>query len=253
MFSFAKIVGLLIEPYNLALLLVFCAMVMRLLRRRARLRRALVIAAGVLVGVFAFGPVANALLYPLETHHPRPASLPQNPGAVIMLGGSTREPRENPNFYEFTESADRFVEGVRLAHRYPGAVLVITGGSSAVIDRWYREADILSSLAGELGLPASRLRVDRDSRNTRENAVQTRRLLAGVKGPWILVTSAAHMPRAVACFARVGVKVVPWPVDYLRTGSGPGSWIPRPRTLGRSNAALHEYFGWLYYWLSDYV
>jgi len=83
--------------------------------------------------------------------------------------------------------------------------------------------------------------------------VNTRRLLRGVRGDRLLITSAAHMPRAVACFRHLGMAVVPWPVDYLRTGSGPGAWLPKPRTLERSATALHEYLGWLAYWLMGYV
>ena len=253
LFSVSKIVGLLIEPYNLAIFLVCCALLLRLMRRGKRLRRALLIGAAAVLLVFGFGPTANLLLYPLETAHARPAKLPSRPGAVIVLGGFTREPRDNPNFYELTESADRFVEGVRLAHTFPKALLVISSGSSAVIDTFYKEGQVLGSLALDMGLPARQVKVDAESRNTRENAQYSKRLLASIKGPRILITSAAHMPRAVACFRKVGVEVVPWPVDYRRTGSGPGSWLPKPATLFRSNAALHEYAGWLYYWLLGYV
>ena len=180
-------------------------------------------------------------------------SPPKTPGAIIVLGGFTRHPRDSPNFYELTESADRFVEGVRLAHNNPGARLVISSGSSAMVYTFYKEGNVLGSLALDMGLPARQVVVDAESRNTYENALYSRRLLKKVKGPRVLVTSAAHMPRAVACFRKAGVEVVPWPVDYLRTGSGPGSWLPKPATLERSNAALHEYAGWLYYWLVGYV
>ena len=253
LFSVTKIVGLLVEPYNLAVFLAFCVLVLRLLRRGKRARRVLLWTAGGLVLVFGFGPVANLLLYPLETAHARPARPPKDPGAIIVLGGFTREPRDNPNFYELTEAADRFVEGVRLAHNHPRARLVISSGSSAVIYKFYKEGNVLGSLALDMGLPARQVVVDAESRNTRENALYSKRLLSKVKGPLLLITSAAHMSRAVACFRKAGVEVVPWPVDYLRTGSGPGSWLPKPANLGRSNAALHEYAGWLYYWLVGYV
>ena len=252
-FPVTKLVGLLVEPYNLAVVLLLGALILWRLKRGRRLRRALVICAASLVLVFGSGPVANLLLYPLETAHARPASLPRSPGAIIVLGGFTDDPRDNPNFYELTEAADRFVEGVRLAHSFPGARLVISGGSSAVIYRFYKEGAVLGSLALDMGLPARQVLVDSESRNTHENALHSKRLLATVKGPLVLITSAAHMPRAVACFDKVGVEVVPWPVDYRRTGSGPGSWLPKPATLERSNVALHEYAGWLYYWLVGYV
>lgn len=253
MFTLAKIFSILTEPYYLALTLVLLAVALRLVRRGQRLRRWLVITASVVLLLFSLGPVANLLLYPLETAHERPAKLPDKVGAVVMLGGVTKRPVLSPSYYELVESSDRFVEALRLAHRRPEAVLVITGGSSSIVNDRYREADALGALAEELGVAKSRIRMDRDSRNTHENALHTRRLLRRIKGPLVLVTSAAHMPRSVACFRKVGLSVIPWPVDFQRTHSGPGAWIPKPQTVLRSNAALHEYFGWLAYWLADYV
>ena len=37
------------------------------------------------------------------------------------------------------------------------------------------------------------------------------------------------------------------------TGSGPGSWVPKPQTLLRTNLAMHEYAGWAAYWLAGYL
>ncbi len=252
-FLISKTVGLLIEPFYLGMFLLVVAGLLRLVRRAPRLRRALVIAAACWVALFAFGPTANLLLYPLETAHERPAALPERVGAVIMLGGVASRVEKGQGRMEMAASADRYVEALRLASRRPGALLLITAGSSALLSSQFREADALGDLTKELGFPQQRLRVDRDARNTHENAVNSKRILAGVPGPYLLVTSAAHMPRSVACFRKQGLEVIPWPVDFLRTGSGPGAWVPKPQTLLRSNAALHEYAGWVAYWLAGYI
>jgi uncharacterized SAM-binding protein YcdF (DUF218 family) len=250
-FLLSKTAGYLVEPHFLALTLLAVALALRLLGRTPRLRRGLVIGGLVYLWLMATGGVANLLLYPLETRHARPASLSE-PAAIIVLTGMTDHYRKSPS-YELTEAADRFVEGVRLAHAHPRALLVISGGSAEILDDSYREADVLARLARGLGIGEARLRVDRQSRNTHENAVESARLLRGVRGPVVLVTSAYHMPRSVACFTKVGLAVVPWPADFLRTGSGPGAWLPRPYTLVRSTAALHEYLGWLSYRIAGYV
>lgn len=252
-FLISKTAGLLIEPYYLGLTLLALAGLLRLLGRAARLRRWLVGGAGLWVLLFAFGPTANLLLYPLESACDRPAAPLPRVGAVILLGGMISEPEKSPADYELQGSGDRLVEAIRLSHRHPEALLLITGGSSSLLNDAFREADILGTLARELGIAPSRLRIDRDSRNTRENAEFSQRLLGGVRGPYLLVTSAAHMPRALASFRKLGLPVTPWPVDFLRTGSGPGSWLPKPQTLLRSNAALHEYAGWLAYWAAGYI
>ena len=252
-FLISKTIGLLIEPWYMGMFLVCVAGLLRLVRRAPRLRRGLVIFAGCYVLLFAFGPTANLLLYPLETAHGRPEKLPRKVGAVIMLGGVVSRPDTGPARYELMASADRYTEALRLATLHREALLLITAGSSAVLSSQYREADALGDLSKELGFPQRRLRLDRDSRNTYENALNASKLLRSVPGPYILVTSAAHMPRSVACFRKLGMDVIPWPVDYHRTGSGPGSWVPKPQTLIRTNIAMHEYAGWAAYWLAGYL
>jgi uncharacterized SAM-binding protein YcdF (DUF218 family) len=252
-FVLSKTAGLLIEPYYFALCLLAVAGLLRLLKRARRLRRGLALAAGLWVLVFATGPVANLLLYPLETGYTRPAKLPRPPGAIIMMGGVTGATHLSPSYYELNDSSERLVETLRLARLHPGARVLLTGGSSALIDNVRREADVVQRLSLELGLSASRIVSDREARNTRENAVNAGRLLRGTPQPWLLVTSASHMPRSVACFRKLGLEVTPWPVDYRRTESGPGAWLPKPQTLLRSNLALHEYLGWLAYWVMGYV
>ena len=252
-FFLSKTIGALLQPHLIALLLLGFAALLRLFRQGPRLRRTLVFLAVIELWVLSTGAVSNLLLFPLETHYRRPELLPRSPAAIIMLTGLTDHERLGTK-YDLTEGADRFVEAVRLAHLYPKALLVISGGSSAIVSDNYREAEILGQLARDLGLPAARMRIDAKSRNTYENAVESKQVLKNMQGPFLLVTSAHHMPRSVACFAKVGLHVVPWPVDFYRTGSGfGGAWLPSPRSLFKSSVALHEYFGWFSYWLTGYV
>lgn len=254
-FLLSKTLGALAYPMNLALVLLGLALLLRLLKKGQRARRWLVVVAIVELWVLSTGVVANLLLHPLETRYSRPEQPREPPAAIVVLTGMTNPYRLGPGYYELSAAADRLVEALRLAKLHPRSLVVVSGGSSSVFDTTYREADILSRLAGELGLPPNRLLVDRDSRNTRENAVSSARLLAQARahGPVLLVTSASHMPRSVACFAKAGVKVVPWPVDYYRTQNTLGAWLPCPSSLVRSTSALHEYLGWLSYRISGYV
>jgi uncharacterized SAM-binding protein YcdF (DUF218 family) len=254
-FYLSKTLGRLADPLHLSLLLLALAVLFRLIKRLPRLRRWLTYAAVVILVVFSTGAVATLLLHPLETRHPRPAKLPQKPGAIVMLAGVLSFDRKGESYYELTESSDRFVEAVRLARRFPRALLVLSGGTGSLTETEKRESPILERLARELGIKASRIRVEERSRNTHENAIESKRLLARakVKGPVILITSAFHMPRSVACFDKVGLKVAPWPVDYMRSGVHPGTWIPRPWSLARSRLAIKEYLGFVAYWIAGYI
>lgn len=256
-FALSKTLGdWLSTPHYLALSLLLLALLFRLLKRAARLRRALVWFAVGYLWLLSTGAVANLLLYPLETAHVRPAKLAAPPTAIVMLTGATDGMRTGPGI-ELTEASDRFVEAVRLAHAHPGARLIVSGGSSDLIGpKRYRESEALGALAAELGVARKRILVDRQARNTRENAVESARLLRAhglERGPILLVTSALHMPRSLGCFKKVGLEVVPWPTDYWRTRTGVGAFIPKPGTLMKSDGALHEYVGWLSYKLAGYL
>jgi len=255
-FLLSKLMGWFIDPVRLALSLVVLFLLLRRLHRLPRLRRGLLVAAGVVLWLGSTGAISSVLDNLLESRHPRPAKLTRAPGAIIMLTGQTDDSRVTPSFYELTESSDRFVETLRLAHRYPAAKVILAGGSAALVPAGrQREGLVLARLAREMGLPDTRLLVDDASRNTRENAVEARRLLRQhhISGAALLVTSAAHMPRSVACFDKVGQPVVPWPVDYQRHGFGLGSFIPKSSPLERNRKVLHELAGLLVYWITGYI
>jgi uncharacterized SAM-binding protein YcdF (DUF218 family) len=107
---------------------------------------------------------------------------------------------------------------VYLGHRYPDAKLVYSGGG-APFEATFKEADAARMVLDELGFDTTHVIFERQSRNTYENVVFSKTLLAPKPGEtWLLVTSAWHMPRAVAVFQHQGWPVVPYPVDYTTDG-----------------------------------
>lgn len=117
----------------------------------------------------------------------------------------------------------------------------------------------MATILETLGVPAGAIVLESRSRNTRENAVATRELLAprGVRRI-LLVTSALHMPRAVALFERQGFDVIAAPADfwYVPAGSdgeAPSAWgwildvLPDAEGLAHSTEALREYLALAYY------
>jgi uncharacterized SAM-binding protein YcdF (DUF218 family) len=117
---------------------------------------------------------------------------------------------------------ERTREAVRLARIYPSARLVITGDNPVDYDYARKES----------GEP-SRVILEPSSKSTFENALFTKRLVAPHAGErWLLVTSATHMPRAMATFAGIGFVVEPWPVHDLEPGDNGASRIVTHELLG---------------------
>ena len=99
--------------------------------------------------------------------------------------------------------------------RYPNARIVFTGGSANLISNDAKEADYAAEIFESLGIPKSRLIMERASRNTYENAEFTKELVAPKPGErWLLVTSAFHMPRSIGLFRKAGFAVEAYPVDW---------------------------------------
>src|SRR2546421_608124 len=90
----------------------------------------------------------------------------------------------------------RLLRAVLLAHRYPNARIVFSGGSANLISNEAKEGDYAGAVFESLGIAKSRLTIERLSRNTLENAEFSKALVAPKAGErWLLVTSAFHMPR----------------------------------------------------------
>ena len=251
-FALSKLLNFLVFPLSLGLVLLLAS---ALLRRRSRVSWALFwVGFGVLY-LCSIRPVANVLLAPLEGPF-RNQPVPREAGAIVVLGGLSELGSDASGPLDFNENADRFFAALALARRIPGSVVVFSGGSGALFDQVHREAPALARAAVALGFPESRILTEPDSRNTYENAVFTRRLLAGRKlEPVILVTSAFHMRRSLGCFRAAGMKVVPYAVDFRgqRGLGGPLFFIPDYVHLVNSSMAVKEYVGLVIYRLRGYV
>jgi uncharacterized SAM-binding protein YcdF (DUF218 family) len=239
------------NPGNV-LLALLCLGVLALLLGRRRLGLALVSTVTALCLAVTLLPVGAWLLLPLENRFPPPASLPAQIDGIVVLGGSIdpilSAARGQPIL---TDSAERLFAFVALARRHPEAKLLFTGGSAALVDNAEREADVARTVLAGLGLDVERMRFERDSRNTYENALFSKRLVEPQPGErWVLITSAYHMPRAVGCFRAQGWSVIPDPVDY---GTAPADNPPTFSLLGGLDDihwALREWIGLAFYRLA---
>ncbi len=182
----------------------------------------------------------------MESQYPAPQGSLQPYVGMLVLGGAIGIPygEQDVRRYTLDASAQRMTAPVALLRQYPHLLLLFSGGQSDVIARVTSVADAAREFYVSMGLPPDRLLYERAARNTYENAV----LSAKVPGvdktqPWLLVTSALHMPRSMALFQREGWNVTPYPVDF-RTGSyTPWSHYSIAGGALRWETLLHEVVG----------
>jgi uncharacterized SAM-binding protein YcdF (DUF218 family) len=222
-----------------------------------------------LVGLFALvalwalslNVVSQSITQALEADYPL-VSLQAAPkaSAVVVLGGmsSLAQVRSNTNadsgvdaqpVYErqWEEGADRFWAGVELFKAGKAPQLIFTGGRMPWSPVKETEGDWLALQAKRIGVPADRILVSGQARNTAQEAKAVAALLKTRN--ILLVTSAFHMPRAKKIFEDAGFQVNPVAVDS-RLSAGPTRWsdfLPSAQALRKSSEAIREWIGRAYY------
>ena len=214
-FALSKTIGYLLLPSNFLIGLGLLGALL-LLTRFARAGRRLIVTALVLLAICAYSPLANFLLYPLEQRFPKWVSSRGDPDGIIVLGGPLDADLSSAHGVPvIVGAADRLISAATLAHRYPNARIIYTGGSPNLLHNDAKEADYATALFQGLGIAKSRLTMERQARNTKENAEFSRDIAKPKPGErWLLVTSAFHMPRSVGLFRKAGFAVEAYPVDW---------------------------------------
>ena len=217
-------------------------------------------AAAGIVALYFFSSliVGDTLLGSLEDDYPILATAACPPGAaIVVLGGATYAPVPPRQSIEVGPAFDRLLHGMRLLRARRAPLLVLSGGViPMMVGTDMTEARRMRSLALEYGVDSEVIVLEERSRNTYENAFYTWRVLRerGIERI-ILVSSAMHMPRAVAAFRRQGFEVVPAPAD-VRVVQRPfhlGRLLPSFNALESSTAALKEYMSTVVYRLKGWI
>lgn len=251
----AKHVAFFVLPSNILMLLGLAGAAL-LLTRFGRAGRIVAVGSLVLLAIAGFSPLSNALLGVLEDRFPPWDASRGDPAGVIVLGGAiTPDVSAARRETALNEAAERVTAVVALARRYPSARIVYSGGDPGVLSAGAGavEAEWAAQLVDRLGLPRERVLLELRSRNTADNASFTKEMVAPKAGErWLLVTSAAHMPRAIGAFRRVGFPVEAHPVDWRTRGREDATmWFAIfSAGLARTDTAVHEWLGLLAYWIS---
>ena len=162
-------------------------------------------------------------------------ALPQS-DVIVLLGG--------------IGPADRIVDTLRFYRAGKAPLIVISGGNQPWRACAVPEAESISNVLVGLGIPFSALILETQSRNTRENAVNTAAIFKA--HGWrigLLVTSGTHMPRALAAFQKMGISLVPVATNLY----GPPKFVslldllPDANALALTTSAIKEMIGLFVY------
>jgi uncharacterized SAM-binding protein YcdF (DUF218 family) len=252
----SKLLPLAVYPLGLIIELLLLAIV--LIRFKKHRAAAVSLGIAAFIALFFSSQIgANALTRNFERKYLPVDEKSVKADAIVVLGGCCKPKMFPRNHVEFSEGVERILEGIRFYRAGAAPVVIPTGGGIDFILKGQREGDDMREALVEFGVPDSAVLVERESRNTYENALFTKKLMQerhlGLR--IILVTSAMHMVRSVPIFKRAGFTVIPAPCDY-QAEDGNVNWyalVPRAECLFLSTMVIKERIGIIIYKLLGWL
>jgi uncharacterized SAM-binding protein YcdF (DUF218 family) len=251
--TLSKTLPYLVYPLTVSLVLILLGLL------PSRRRVWLLLTGFLILAASSFPPVARGIYGSLEARYP-PVEIGKLPNAdaIVLLGGALRLPVPPRTDFELAEASTRVRYAAKLFQAGKAKRVLISGGNAFAQKRGSQgEAHYIQAFLAELGVPAEAMLLESQSRNTWENAVETKRVLDrdGLKRV-LLVTSAAHMPRALASFRAAGIDATPAPTDYRvdeRDEPTLLKFLPSAEALSTTTEGLREYLGQAVYRLRGWM
>ncbi|MEA2018386.1 MAG: ElyC/SanA/YdcF family protein [Campylobacterota bacterium] len=224
-FILKKIISSMIMPLPLALILALIGLIL-LYRDNYKKAKLFLTISFLWVTIIAYNPFSNLLISPLETTYKKLEIIPQDINYILLLGG---------------DMENRGWEVLRLHHNLPNAK-IITSGYAGAGD--IPEAIINANILYNIGIPKSSIIIHDKPKDTKEETIEVKKLLG--KEKFILITSAYHMPRAIALFKKEGLTPIAAPTDFKIKYDDKFLSPPAGNNIKQSEIAWHEYIGLLW-------
>jgi uncharacterized SAM-binding protein YcdF (DUF218 family) len=252
-FILSKVLYFLIVPLNWVIGLLLYAVFGKNVKWKKRSRNYAVILLLFLSNHFLF----NLVIHSWESDVTPVASLETYDIGIVLGGYSNFEiyPRDR---YNFSKSANRLTQSVELYKKGIIKKMLLTGGSGDLLLKNRSEALEIESFLVTMGVKKEDIILEPDSKNTHENAVFTKNILAKnyPEAKLLLITSAFHMRRSKACFEKENLSFTPFSTDVIseRIRFTPSSiFFPNRDGFGRWEMLIKEWVGYIVYWLRGYI
>ncbi len=235
-FYLKKTLSFFLEPFGL-LVLLFSLSLYFLFKNKIKQTKFFLTSAISLLLLFSFPPFSNFLINNLENKY-QTYNYDANISYIHVLGHGNSDDPFQPHSSLLTNPAlKRVVEGVIIHNKQPSTKLIFTGyeGSTTLSN-----AKANAQVAIELGVNPKDIITSGKPKDTKEEALFCKTVVKDK--PFVLVTSATHLPRAMEIFHSIGLHPIPAPCDFKRKHST-YTYLPNLESLNNSQTAIHEYLG----------
>lgn len=254
-FILSKLLYFLIQPINWLLLFLLWAILTKNLRRRLQLLRGVFFGTLLLTNPFFSHRVFHAWEYP----HTPIETLRDTFHVGIVLGGySNFSSYCNDKRLNFTSASNRLLDAVVLYKKGIIKKILISGGDGAVLKVATPEALASKPFLQSMGVAENDILLENQSRNTHENALFCKQILDTLpqKGKVLVITSAFHLRRGIACFRKQGIDSQPFASHFIadRFSWNGSKWlVPQGDLMNYWEIFIKEWLGYLTYKIKGYI
>ena len=227
-----KVLSVILMPLSIGVIFAVLALVFLYFNNSKRAKRYIIYSI-VWITLFSWAPFANMLLKPLESAYPKLETIPKDINYILLLGGDRDK---------------RAWEVLRLYHKNPNLTIITSGFS---LHDKISDANKTAQLLIDSGIPKEKIVMQEEAKTTFEEAGWMKKRVG--KKPFILITAAYHMPRAIALFKKQGLNPIAAPTDFNKVNEYGVLSMLQSVHLKNSEHAWHEYIGILLYWLQGKI
>lgn len=241
-FILKKVIGGLLLPLPFLLLIMGIALLLLWFSRWQKTAKVILSTSWLILLLLSLQPVADRLLQPIEAQYPTRQQSDLVKYIVVLGGGYTWNNNWAPSSNLFGQNLPRVTEAVRLLHLNPGAKLIFTGAYAQ--NNPVSTAEAGARVAESLGVSRQNIITLASPKDTEEEAQAVAKIIG--QQPFILVTSASHLPRAMIFFQQAGLHPLPAPANQLAINSPLNPWeraFPSATWLIHSERAVYETLG----------
>jgi len=255
-FALSKIIDFILLPISW----IFILMLFAFFSKNARRRKIALGANFLLLLMLSNESFVNYFQKKYEAKEVHLAKYQTYPWAVILSGGMVKGGLQNQNEIHVGETADRFIQPILLYKQGHIKKILISGGNTSMgklrIDQT-EETKKTKELMVAMGVKAEDIFLETQARNTYENATYSAQKLIKYmqKDSVLLITSAMHMPRSVACFEKIGFKVKAYPTDFKKKDTEQGILsvlFPTAKNFDTISNLIREMAGFVIYKIVGY-